>query len=58
MRATIIHNPECGTSRKVLEILREGPRLVVIPIQFIITSGLIFSNIEKPVDVKPEIASK
>lgn len=24
MRATIIHNPRCGTSRKVLEILREN----------------------------------
>ncbi len=24
MRATIIHNPKCGTSRKVLEILREN----------------------------------
>ncbi len=31
MRATIYHNPKCGTSRKVLEILRERgvePRVV------------------------------
>jgi arsenate reductase (glutaredoxin) len=34
MRATIWHNPDCGTSRKTLAILRETPGLEVTVIEY------------------------
>ncbi len=35
MKATIFHNPNCGTSRKTLEILRETPELEVEVIEYL-----------------------
>ncbi len=37
MKATIWHNPNCGTSRKTLAILRETPGLEVEVIQYLKT---------------------
>ena len=37
MKATIWHNPKCGTSRKTLEILRETPGLEVEVIEYLKT---------------------
>jgi arsenate reductase (glutaredoxin) len=34
MKATIWHNPDCGTSRKTLEILKETPGLSVEIIEY------------------------
>jgi arsenate reductase (glutaredoxin) len=35
MKATIFHNPACGTSRKALEILRETPGIEVEVIDYL-----------------------
>lgn len=35
MKATIWHNPACGTSRKTLEILRETPSVDVTVIEYL-----------------------
>ncbi len=35
MKATIWHNPACGTSRKTLEILRDTPGLDVTVIEYL-----------------------
>jgi arsenate reductase (glutaredoxin) len=35
MKATIWHNPACGTSRKTLEILRETPSIEVEIIEYL-----------------------
>ncbi|MFM2100143.1 MAG: hypothetical protein RLZZ366_1682 [Pseudomonadota bacterium] len=35
MKATIFHNPACGTSRKTLEILRETPGIEVEVIDYL-----------------------
>ena len=35
MKATIWHNPNCGTSRKTLEILRETPGVEVEVIEYL-----------------------
>jgi arsenate reductase (glutaredoxin) len=35
MKATIYHNPACGTSRKTLEILRETPGITVEVIEYL-----------------------
>jgi arsenate reductase (glutaredoxin) len=35
MKATIWHNPACGTSRKTLAILEESPGLVVTVIEYL-----------------------
>lgn len=37
MRATIWHNPSCGTSRKTLDILRETPGVDVTVIEYLKT---------------------
>jgi arsenate reductase (glutaredoxin) len=37
MKATIWHNPNCGTSRKTLEILRETPGVDVTVIEYLKT---------------------
>jgi arsenate reductase len=37
MKATIWHNPNCGTSRKTLEILRETPGVAVDVIEYLKT---------------------
>ncbi len=37
MKATIFHNPACGTSRKTLEILRETPGVDVEVIEYLKT---------------------
>jgi arsenate reductase (glutaredoxin) len=37
MKATIWHNPNCGTSRKTLEILRETPGVNVTVINYLTT---------------------
>lgn len=37
MKATIWHNPNCGTSRKTLEILRETPGVAVEVIEYLKT---------------------
>jgi arsenate reductase (glutaredoxin) len=37
MKATIWHNPKCGTSRKTLEILRETPSVEVEVIEYLKT---------------------
>jgi len=37
MKATIWHNPNCGTSRKTLEILRETPGIDVDVIEYLKT---------------------
>ncbi len=37
MKATIWHNPNCGTSRKTLEILRETPGVEVDVIEYLKT---------------------
>lgn len=34
MKATIWHNPDCGTSRKTLAILRETPGLAITVIEY------------------------
>jgi arsenate reductase (glutaredoxin) len=34
MKATIWHNPDCGTSRKTLAILQESPGVVVTVIEY------------------------
>lgn len=35
MKATIWHNPACGTSRKTLEILRETPGVEVTVVEYL-----------------------
>ncbi|MES2492386.1 MAG: arsenate reductase family protein [Pseudomonadota bacterium] len=35
MKATIWHNPACGTSRKTLEILRETPGIDVTVVEYL-----------------------
>lgn len=35
MKATIFHNPNCGTSRKTLDILRETPGLEVEVVEYL-----------------------
>ena len=35
MKATIFHNPACGTSRKTLEILRDTPGVAVEIIEYL-----------------------
>ncbi len=35
MKATIFHNPNCGTSRKTLEILRETPGVEVEVVEYL-----------------------
>lgn len=35
MKATIFHNPNCGTSRKTLEILREMPGVEVEVVEYL-----------------------
>lgn len=35
MKATIFHNPNCGTSRKTLDILREAPGVEVEVIEYL-----------------------
>jgi arsenate reductase len=35
MKATIFHNPACGTSRKTLEILKEAPGVEVEVIEYL-----------------------
>ena len=35
MKATIWHNPDCGTSRKTLAILRETPGLEVAVVEYL-----------------------
>lgn len=35
MKATIWHNPNCGTSRKTLEILREAPGVEVTVVEYL-----------------------
>jgi arsenate reductase len=37
VKATIFHNPNCGTSRKTLAILRETPGVVVEVIEYLKT---------------------
>ena len=37
MKATLWHNPNCGTSRKTLDILRETPGLEVTVIEYLKT---------------------
>ncbi|URW74416.1 arsenate reductase (glutaredoxin) [Sphingomonas donggukensis] len=37
MKATIWHNPRCGTSRKTLDILRETPGVEVEVIEYLAT---------------------
>ena len=37
MKATIWHNPNCGTSRKTLEILRETPGVEVEVVEYLKT---------------------
>lgn len=37
MKATIWHNPRCGTSRRTLEILRGHPGIVVTVIEYLKT---------------------
>ena len=37
MKATIYHNPDCGTSRKTLEILEATPGVDVTVIEYLIT---------------------
>lgn len=37
MKATIWHNPNCGTSRKTLEILRDAPGVTVEVIEYLKT---------------------
>lgn len=37
MKATIYHNPACGTSRKTLDILRETPGLDIEVIEYLKT---------------------
>ncbi len=37
MKATIWHNPACGTSRKTLEILRETPGVDVTVVEYLKT---------------------
>jgi arsenate reductase (glutaredoxin) len=37
MKATIFHNPACGTSRKTLEILRDTPGIDVEVIEYLKT---------------------
>lgn len=37
MKATIWHNPACGTSRKTLEILEETPGLELTVVQYLVT---------------------
>lgn len=37
MKATIWHNPACGTSRKTLAILQESPEVEVTVIQYLST---------------------
>lgn len=37
MRATIWHNPNCGTSRKTLEILRETPGIELEVVEYLKT---------------------
>jgi arsenate reductase (glutaredoxin) len=37
MKATIWHNPKCGTSRKTLEILKEAPGVDVEVIEYLKT---------------------
>jgi arsenate reductase len=37
MKATIWHNPNCGTSRKTLEILREAPGVEVEVVEYLKT---------------------
>lgn len=36
MKATIWHNPACGTSRKTLEILRQTPGIAVEVIEYLV----------------------
>lgn len=35
MKATIYHNPACGTSRKTLAILQEAPGVVVTVVEYL-----------------------
>lgn len=37
MKATIWHNPACGTSRKTLAILQEAPGLALSVIEYLVT---------------------
>lgn len=37
MKATIWHNPACGTSRKTLAILQESPRIALSVIEYLVT---------------------
>ncbi len=37
MKATIWHNPNCGTSRKTLEILREPPGVDLLVVEYLKT---------------------
>ncbi len=37
MKATIWHNPNCGTSRKTLEILRETPGVDLLVVEYLKT---------------------
>ena len=55
MKATIWHNPACGTSRKTLEILREAPGVEVTVIEYLKTppTAAKLSQLYAAADISP-----
>lgn len=55
MKATIWHNPVCGTSRKTLEILREAPGVEVTVIEYLKTppTAAKLSQLYAAADISP-----
>lgn len=56
MKATIWHNPACGTSRKTLAVLEETPGLAVTVVEYLVNppSAAKLGQLYRDADITPQ----